>query len=142
MHLDYHVELDRRYYSAPYALVGKTVDVRITAMAAEVFHKGSRVAAHLKGTHKGQFMTDPAHRPPAHQAVVEFNHERLQRWAEAIGPATAAVIRAQAERCKHRDETLRASLGILRLAKDYSSQVLEAACQRALRLKTTSYPAS
>jgi transposase len=139
VHLDYHVELDRRYYSVPYALVGKTVDVRITAMAVEIFHKGSRVAAHLKGAHKGQFMTDPAHRPPAHQAVVELNHERLQRRAEAIGPATAAVIRAQAERRKHRDETLRASLGILRLAKDYSPQALEAACQRALRLKTTSY---
>jgi transposase len=139
VHLDYHVELDRRYYSVPYALVGTTVDVRITAMAVEIFHKGSRVAAHLKGAHKGQFMTDAAHRPPAHQAVVELNHERLQRRAEAIGPATAAVIRTQAERRKHRDETLRASLGILRLAKDYSPQALEAACQRALRLKTTSY---
>jgi len=139
VHLDYHVELDRRYYSVPYALVGRTVDLRISAMTVEIFHKGQRVAAHVKGERKGQFTTDATHRPPAHQAVVELNHERLLRRAEAIGPATAAVIRAQAERRRHRDETLRSSLGILRLAKDYSPEQLEAACQRALPLKTLSY---
>lgn len=139
VHLDYHVELDRRYYSVPHALVGKTVDLRITASTVEIFHKGQRVAAHLKGTRKGQFTTDAAHRPAGHQAVVELNHERLQRRAEAIGAATVAVIQAQAQRRTHRDETLRASLGILRLAKDYSPEALEAACRHALRLKSISY---
>ncbi len=67
----------------------------------------------MKGSYKGQFTTEPSHRPPAHQAVIELNHERILRRAEAIGEATAAVIRAQAERRKHRDETLRSSLGIL-----------------------------
>ena len=64
----------------------------------------------------------------------------MQR-AEAIGEATAAVIRAQAERRKHRDETLRSSLGILRLAHDFSPEQLEVACQRALDLKSVSYRA-
>ena len=134
VHLDYHIELDRRYYSVPYALVGKTLEVRITAKTVEVFHHGQRVAAHLKGTYKGQFTTEPLHRPPAHQAVIELNHERLLRRAEAIGEATAAVIRAQAGRRKHRDETLRSSLGTLRLAHDFSPAELEAACVRALAL--------
>jgi transposase len=141
VHLDYHVELERRYYSVPYALVGKTVDLRITAEAVEIFLKGQRVAAHLKGSYKGQFTTDPAHRPAGHQAVVELNHERLLRRAEAIGEATAAVIRAQAERRKHRDETLRTSMGILRLAKDFSTEELESACRRALKLGSVSYRA-
>lgn len=139
VHLDYHVELNRRYYSVPYGLVGKTVELRIAAQTVEAFYQGQRVAAHLKGMHQGQFVTDPAHRPPAHQAVVELNHERLQRRAEAIGAATAAVIRAQAHRRRHRDETLRTCLGILRLAKDYSEAQLEAACRHALRLKSVSY---
>lgn len=141
VHLDYHVELERRYYSVPHALVGKTVDLRIAARTVEVFHAGQRVAAHLKGSHKGQFTTEPAHRPPAHQAVIELNHERILRRAEGIGDATAAVIRAQAERRKHRDETLRSSLGILRLAHDFSPEQLEVACQRALDLKSVSYRA-
>jgi len=141
VHLDYHVELERRYYSVPHALVGKTVDLRIAARTVAVFHHGQRVAAHLKGSHKGQFTTEPAHRPPAHQAVIELNHERILRRAEAIGEATAAAIRAQAERRTHRDETLRSSLGILRLALDFSPEQLEVACQRALELKSLSYRA-
>ena len=114
---------------------------RSSARTVEVFHHGQRVAAHLKGTHKGQFTTAPAPRPPAHQAVIALNHERILRRAEAIGEATAAVIRAQAERRKHRDETLRSSLGILRLAHDFSPEQLEVACQRALELKSVSYRA-
>jgi hypothetical protein len=51
------------------------------------------------------------------------------------------VIRGQAERRKHRDETLRTSLGILRLAKDFSPEELEVACRRALWHKTLSYSA-
>lgn len=141
VHLDYHIELDRRYYSVPHALVGQTVNVRITDRTVEILHRGQRVAAHLKGTHKGQFTTDAAHRPAAHQAVIELSHERLLQRAEAIGEATAAVLRGQVERRKHRDETLRTSLGILRLAKDFTPEELEVACCRALHHRTLSYSA-
>jgi transposase len=141
VHLDYHVEFERRYYSVPHALVGKTVDLRITERAVEVLHRGQRVAAHLRGTRKGQFTTDEAHRPAGHRAVIDLSHERLLRRAETIGEATAAVIRAQVERRKHRDETLRASQGILRLAQDFSPEALERACTRALLHKTPSYRA-
>jgi transposase len=141
VHVDYHVEIERRYYSVPHGLIGRTVDVRLTDRTVEIFDHGQRVAAHPKGALKGQFSTDPAHRPEGHQAVVELNHGRVLQRAEAIGAATAAVIRAQADRRKHRDETLRSSLGILRLAKDFSSDELEAACQRALTLKSLSYRA-
>lgn len=141
VHLDYHVESERRYYSVPHALVGKTVELRITERTVEIVHRGQRVAAHLRGVRKGQFTTDAAHRPAGHQAVIELSHERLLQRAEAIGEATAAVIRGQADRRKHRDETLRTSLGILRLAKDFSPAQLEAACRRALWHKTLSYTA-
>jgi hypothetical protein len=41
----------------------------------------------------------------------------------------------------HPEEALRASLGILRLAHDFSAGALEKACSRALELKTYSYRA-
>lgn len=139
VHLDYHVEHERRYYSVPHVLVGKTVDLRASEVALEVYYRGERVAAHLRGMHKGQFTTDAAHRPQAHRQAIELNHERLLRQAEAIGEATAAVIRAQAHRRTHRDQTLRTSLGILRLAKDHGAAQLEAACVRAVELQSFSY---
>ncbi|WP_029922609.1 IS21 family transposase [Nevskia soli] len=141
VHLDYHVEVERRYYSVPHALVGKTVTVRLTAQAVEIYHRGQRAAAHLRSPLPGTFTTLAAHRPQRHQAIVDLSHEKLLRQAEAIGPATAGVLYAQIHARRHPEHALRASLGILRLARDFSSEKLEAACARALALKSTSYRA-
>ena len=141
VHLDYHVEVERRYYSVPYRLIGKTVDLRLTRHTVEVFYRGQAVATHLRQDGQRRFITDPGHRPERHRAVIELNHERLLERAEAIGPATAAVLREQVHRRTHPDEALRASLGILRLAHDFSSAALEAACARAVELRTYSYRA-
>lgn len=139
VHLDYHVEVERHYYSVPHALIGKTVDVRLTASAIEIFLHGQRVAAHLRSVLRAGFSTIPGHRPERHQAIVDLSHEKLLARAEAIGPATAGVLRHQALTRKHPEHALRASLGILRLAQDFSGVQLEAACRRALQLGSTSY---
>ena len=141
VHLDYHLEVERRYYSVPYRLIGKTVDLRLTRHMVEVFYRGQAVATHLRQGGARRFITDPAHRPDRHRAVIELNHERLLERAEAIGPATATVLREQVHRRTHPDEALRASLGILRLAHDFSTAALEQACERAVELKTYSYRA-
>jgi len=141
VHLDYHVELERRYYSVPYRLIGKTVDLRLTVHMVEVFYRGQAVATHVRQAGQRRFITDPAHRPDRHRAVIELNHERLLERAEAIGPATAAVLREQVHRRAHPDEALRVSLGILRLAHDFSTVALEQACVHAVTLKAYSYRA-
>src|SRR4028118_1517526 len=38
--IDYHVEIDRHYYSVPFQLVGQQLDARYTAMTVEIFHRG------------------------------------------------------------------------------------------------------
>jgi len=140
-HLDYHVQVEHGYYSVPHPLIGKTVDVRLTASAVEIFLRGERVAAHLRSELRAHFTTIPGHRPARHQAVVDLSHEKLLARAEVIGPAAAAVLRAQVHARKHPEQALRACLGILRLGQDFSAVQLEAACARALQLKTTSYRA-
>lgn len=141
VHLDYHIEVERAYYSVPYKLIGKTVDVRISAHTLEVFYRQQLVATHLRVTVRGQFTTAPGHRPERHSAVIDMTHERLQQRALAIGPATAQVLTEQLHRRRHPEEALRSSLGILRLAHDFSPAQLEAAATRALQLKSYSYRA-
>ncbi|MBI4609133.1 MAG: hypothetical protein HY726_09000, partial [Candidatus Rokubacteria bacterium] len=48
VNIDYHVEIRRHYYSVPFSLVHEVVDVRVTATTVEGFHKGQRVAAHVR----------------------------------------------------------------------------------------------
>jgi transposase len=139
--LDYHIEHERRYYSVPYRLIGKSVDLRITAHTIEVYYRGQAVARHLRAAGSRRFITEAGHRPERHRAVIELSHERLLERAEAIGPATAGLLREQTARRVHPEEALRACLGILRLAHDFSAGALENACQRALELKTYGYRA-
>jgi len=141
VHPDYHIEVERAYYSVPYRLIRTQVDVRLTASVVEIFHQGRLVATHPRAASRGVFRTLDAHRPAAHLALVETTLARLLERAAAIGPASAALLRAQARHRKHPEETIRSAQGILRLARDFSPTRLEAACEQALRLRTYSYRA-
>jgi transposase len=141
VHPDYHIEVGRAYYSVPYALIGERVDVRLTAHGVEVFHAGRIVAAHARASERGQRSTRRVHRPERHVAIIDRTLEHTFMRATAIGVATAELIRTQARRRLHPEETLRSAQGILRLAHDFSPAQLERACERALALKSYSYRA-
>lgn len=139
VHPDYHIEVERSYYSVPYKLIGAHVEVRLTAYMLEVFHAGKLVVTHRRGTQRGRFHTLDDHRPPAHVAVIENTLGRLLERATRIGPATREVLVNQACHRKHPEETLRSAQGILRLAQDFSPAELEQACVRAVALQAYSY---
>ena len=48
--IDYHVEIDRHYYSVPYQLAGQQLEARYTATTIEVFHGGKRVSSHARSS--------------------------------------------------------------------------------------------
>jgi transposase len=137
--IDYHVEIDRHLYSVPYQLTGQQLEARFTATTVEIFHRGVRVASHVRSYTPYRASTITEHRPKSHQAHLEWTPSRLIHWAEGVGPATAKVVTVILENKPHPEMGYRACLGILRLAKTYSPQRLEAASQRALLLEACSY---
>ena len=139
VHIDYHVEFQRHYYSVPHALIRKQLDLRITATTLECFHKGARVAAHRRSNQPGRHTTLPEHMPEKHRRYDNFTPERFQRWATSVGPATAQLIANRLCQRRHPEQAYRSCLGILRLAKTYGDRRLEAACARALILGTDRY---
>lgn len=139
VNIDYHIEVERHYYSVPHALVRREVEVRLTATAVEILHGGQRVAAHPRSHRVGGFTTEPAHRPKAHQKHLEWSPQRLIRWGEETGPSTGALVQKILERKPHPEQGYRACLGLLRLGKQYGTSRLEAASFRALRSGATSY---
>ena len=141
VHPDYHIEVARAFYSVPYRLIGERVEARLTANAVEIFHRGELVAAHARAQERGRRATRQAHRPQRHVAMIENTLARTLDRARTVGPATHAVIHNQALSRRHPEETLRSAQGILRLARDFSPERLEAACHRALALKAYSYRA-
>jgi transposase len=139
VNIDYHVDFERHYYSVPYQLVGKRVDIRATATVVEAFHNGRRVASHLRSHARGRFTTDPAHRPDSHRRYAQWSPSRLVRWAEKIGPHTAAVVEEVMRRRPHPEQGFRSCLGLIRLADRYSPERLDLACRRAQAIASPSY---
>ncbi len=132
--IDYHLEVDRHYYSVPHALVGEYVMARRTDTTVECFFKGRRVAAHVRSYLKGRHTTLPEHMPSAHRKHMKWTPARLLNWGQNIGAGTRAVVQWQLENRPHPEQGYRACLGLLNLAKDYGEDRLEAACRRALTI--------
>lgn len=139
VHIDYHVEADRHYYSVPYQLVGQRVDVRSSATTVEVFHSGRRVASHLRSRVPGRHTTDPAHMPDSHRRHAEWSPGRIVEWARRTGPATASLCEQIMEARRHPEQGYRSCLGIIRLGERYGTERLEAAAARALGARALSY---
>jgi transposase len=139
VNIDYHVELHGHYYSVPYELMHERVDARLTVTTVELFHRGQRVAAHVRSQVRGRHTTDPAHMPKAHQRHLEWTPSRFITWASTIGPQTAALVEAILADRPHPEQGYRSCLGILRLAKRDGDTRLEAACARAVAVGARSY---
>lgn len=139
VNIDYHIELERHYYSVPYQLVRQKVDVRWTNTTVECFHNGQRVASHRRSDRAGHHSTITEHMPKAHQEYAAWTPQRLVRWADKSGPATRGVIEQIMASRSHPQQGFRACLGIMRLGKHYGYDRLEAACARALRINALSY---
>lgn len=139
VNIDYHVELDGHYYSVPHRLVGQQVELRISATAVEIYTGMQRVAVHALSSRRGAHTTIAEHMPAAHRAHREWTPGKLVSWGERIGAAAAAVVRWQMEHRPHPEQGYRACLGLMRLARQYGADRLEAACARALSIRSPTY---
>ena len=136
VNIDYHVEVAHNFYSVPYQLVHERVEARFTASTVEVFFKNRPVAVHVRLTGRGRYGTQVAHMPRAHRAHAEWTPSRLIAWAEQTGPATGRLVAGILERRPHPEQGYRASLGLMRLGRQYGADRLEAACGRAEQLRS------
>lgn len=139
VHIDYHLEVDGHYYSVPYQLVKKQLEVRFTATTVECFHKGKRVASHRRSFIKGRHTTVKEHMPTRHRKYLEWTPDRFLRWAGKIGPQTVKLAEQIIASRPHPQQSYRTLLGIMRLGKSYTEPRLEAACARALAIGSVSF---
>ena len=139
VNIDYHVEVDGHYYSVPHALVRRQLDVRLTATTVECLYRGRRVASHPRSALKGRHTTADEHMPEKHRQMGQWTAQRFIRWAEKIGPNTAALITTVLGSRRHPQQAYRSCLGVLRLANTYGEARLEAAAARARAIGAHSY---
>ncbi len=137
--LDYHVEVDKHYYSVPHALLRQKFWARMTDRTVEIFHSGKRVACHLRGSPNRRHTTVTEHMPSAHRRLAAWTPQRIRHYAASIGPNAEALVDIIMRSRPHPEQGFRSSIGIIRLAKTHGSERLEAACERAIDIGARSY---
>lgn len=136
---DYHIEYEQHYYSVPYIYIRKQLEVRATGTVVEIVFREERVCSHARSYQKYAYTTLMEHRPPAHQKYLEWTPERILAWARKSGDAVGELVEAIMQRREFPEQAYRSCLGIIRLAKHFSPERLNAACSRALAYRILTY---
>ena len=138
---DYHVLLsrDKHYYSVPWQLKGKQVRVIYDERTVAIYDGALRVAQHRRESRIGGYSTLEAHMPRHHQFYASWSAEKFISWAEGIGEETTLAITYLLESKRHKEQAYKSCVGILSLAKKYSSSDLNIACRKAWNYNRISY---
>ncbi len=136
VHVDYHIEYDKHYYSVPHHLVKEQVEVHATSTLVSIYAYGQRVASHPRSFTQAGHSTLTEHMPQAHQAMHEWSDERFLKWATEIGISTKKVVDIMLHKKRHPEQNYRTILALLNLTKKYDRERLENACHRALEINS------
>ncbi len=141
VHEDYHIDVLRHWYSAPFELIGQEVEVRLTATMVEVYRHGRRVASHRRDDTPYQSTTDPRHRPPNHRAMFDGTRDQLMQWAREVGESTTELMQRLLDPAHNFNGSTRrrSGHGVRNLEKKYERARIEEACRRVLARERVSY---
>lgn len=131
VNLDYHIEVEKHYYSLPYRYVRQTVQVKISQHLVEILQDGQRLAVHERSRVKYRHSTRPEHMPPDHWAYKQQSRQTFLTWAAKIGPQTVKQVEAIFKQKTYEEQAFRSLRGVQSLATHYGPDRLEAACKRA-----------
>ena len=134
--LNYHIQVERMYYSVPYDYVREQVDIRLTTDLIEVYFKETRIASHKRLNGEiGQFSTNTDHMPDNHRLYLEHNPENNRKWAETIGPSmtqfVSYVLEVNAEK-----KALNILSTLRNLSTKHTKEELEKATHTLLEIST------
>lgn len=141
---NYHITLgeDWHHYSVPYQHIGKTVTAVYDSDTVEIYLDFQRIALHKRGYKKHGYTTVKEHMPEGHQHYFEqrgWTADYFLRQGAAIGNSAKQYIERLLKGKHFTEQTYNACLGILRLAKQYGNDRVEAACTRALTGEVFTY---
>jgi transposase len=145
VNIDYHVDFEKHFYSAPSHLLHAQVEVRATERLVEVYYQGNQVAVHRRLATPGLYSTRSEHMPANHRFVLDTTGatsgapERLVHWGQQVGPLTAQLIQAVLASRRYPEQAYRSCLGILSLSRKHNQQAMETASQRLLDARLLSY---
>lgn len=134
VNIDYHIQLEKCFYSVPYQLVKKEVEVRYSDYTVKIFHQNKRVAIHNRLLRPGAYSTQKEHLASAHRVYADWTPSRLVSWSKHFGINTQMLIETILNKKPHPEMGFRSCIGILNTAKAYDNEIVEAVSEKVLTL--------
>ena len=122
---------DKNYYSVPVRYIGKHTQIQYTASTVEVYHNHERIAIHHRNGLQ-RYTTIKEHLSDPNIKYIELNPEYFDRLASKHGSNVRQYIKAVLSQGDYPQINYKRAMGIIQLSKNYGSQRLNNACQRAL----------
>jgi transposase len=138
VHRDCHVVFEGSYYSAPYAYVGRSVDLHAYEHIVQLYDGVNLLVTHERVTQKGQRVTRIEHYPKEKAIYLTRTPAVCKEMAEEIGPFCFEVM-LHLFSSERPTVNLRAAQALLRLCEDCGKERLEAACRRAVYYRKPLY---
>lgn len=136
---DGHVRFANRYYSLDERFIGEDVLILGSSTQLAIYHAGQLIETHQRLTDPYQIkQTKPQHLKPWERSLSEDSIYRQN--ARKLGPFVEQMIVSVLRQGQGFIDT-RKVWGILCLDKEYAPEAINAACKRALELKTHGYRA-
>jgi len=138
VNIDYHIVLEKCYYSVPFKFLQKEVEVRYSGHHVRIYYNNEIIATHPRLRTVGMFSTLSEHRTPDHAYIHDkWNPQRFDSWASSIGEYSTKFVTNALERADYPEQAYRRILAVLKLAKDYGYTEFELALMYALEHNTT-----
>jgi transposase len=122
---------DQHYYSVPYELIGKKLQLQYSRSEVDLYLKYELVASHKRVRSPHNYTTDPAHLPAQHRYVTEWSPAFFMEKAKSIDPVVEYYISQVLAKKQHPEQAYKACMGILSFAKRVGNVRLTKACKRA-----------
>ena len=130
---------DQNYYSVPYRYISKQVQIHSTKSWVEVYYNSTRIANHARNPDKGIYTTNKDHLSSTHQAYQNWSPKYFKTLAKKHGESVMMLIDALIHQYDYPETAYKGAMGVIQLHRDYGSERLNNACQRALQANAISY---
>lgn len=130
---------DKSYYSVPHRFIGKHTQIHFTASLVEIHYNHERIAIHERHQAKGSYNTIKEHLSSSHRAYSQWSPDYFKTLAKPHGAAVMMFVDLLINRSIYPQIAYKCAMGVIQLHRQYGSQRLNNACQRALYGEALSY---
>ena len=130
---------DTNYYSVPYRYIGKYTQIHYTQTIVEVYYNQERIALHHRNPIKGIYTTNKNHLSSTHKAYMDWSPDYFKKLATPHGEAVTRFISGLLSDTDYPELGYKRAMGVIQLHRQYGSERLNNACERAMYGESYSY---